>query len=82
MRQSERGRMRGASRRVGDERAALPSLVSLNWFAAYWPSSSMFAVWTPSVTVSVPLRLLPASAKLTCVPDPNATSRRSSRSPE
>jgi len=29
----------------------------------YWPSSWMLAVWTPSVTVSVPLRLLAASVK-------------------
>src|SRR5215467_3720617 len=41
-----------------------PSLAATNSLAAYWPSNWMLAVWTLSVTVSVPLRLLAASVKL------------------
>jgi hypothetical protein len=55
----------------------LLSLAAANRRAVHWPSSSVFAVWAPSVTVSVPLRPLPASAKLTRVPEPKAMSRRS-----
>jgi hypothetical protein len=46
-----------------------PSLAEVNWLAMYWPSSVMLAVLIPSVTVSVPLKLLPASVKLTLVLD-------------
>src|SRR5215475_4641220 len=42
----------------------LPSLAAANSLAVYWPSSWMLTVWTPSVTVSVPLRLPAASVKL------------------
>jgi hypothetical protein len=49
-----------------------PSLAEVNWLAMYWPSSVMLAVLIPSVTVSVPLKLLPASVKLTLVLDPKA----------
>ena len=40
-----------------------PSLAVTNALAVYWPSSTMWAVWTPPVEVSVPLRLLAASVK-------------------
>jgi hypothetical protein len=40
-----------------------PSLAAVKLAAVYWPSSSMLAVWTPSVTVSVPLSVLEAAVK-------------------
>src|SRR5262249_23293993 len=58
-----------------------PSPAMANSLAVYWPSSAMLAVWTPSETVSVPLRLLAASVKLRWVwlflVAPKVMSRRS-----
>ena len=65
-----------------------PSLAAVKLPATYEPSSSMFAVSTPSVTVSVPLWLLMASVKLRWLPWPfvlvgvtKVMSSRSIRSP-
>jgi hypothetical protein len=43
------------------------SVAEVNCAVVYCPSSVRCAVWVPSETISVPLRLLPASAKPTVV---------------